>query len=135
MKAQTSSSRKTFKPTDIIIIVIAAAVLALTFVFRGILSKNGSGSSNAAVFHNGEQIALLPLEKDGIYPFDEYLVTVEVKDGMVRISDSDCPDKICEKTGFISSPFQTIVCLPNRISVRIIDEKSNIDSNIDVVLN
>lgn len=117
------------------IVVIAAAVFALTVVFRGISSKNGSGSSNAAVFHNGEQIALLSLEKDGVYPFDEYLVTVEVKDGRVKISDSDCPDKICEKTGFISSPLQTIVCLPNRISVRIIDEKSNTNSNIDVVLN
>lgn len=135
MKVQTSSSRKTFKPTDIIIVVITAAVLALTVVFRGFSSKSGSGSSNAAVFHNGEQIAMLPLEKDGVYPFDEYFITIEVKDGRVRISDSDCPDKICEKTGFISSPLQTIVCLPNRISVRIIDEKPNTDRNIDVVLN
>ena len=62
-------------------------------------------------------------------------MTVEIKDGKVRISDSDCPDKICEKTGFITSPIQAIVCLPNRISVRIIDEKNNINSNIDVVLN
>lgn len=135
MKVQTSSSRKTFKPTDIIIVVITASVLALTFVFRGVSSKSGSDSSSAAIFHNGEQIALLPLEKDGVYPFDEYFVTVEVKDGRVRISDSGCPDKICEKTGFISSPFQTIVCLPNRISVRIIEKNPNTDSNIDVVLN
>jgi len=84
------------------------------------------------LFFNGEQIALLGLEKDGVYPFSEYGVTVEIRDGKVRISESDCPDKICEKTGFISSPMQTIVCLPNRISVRIINDNSDTDSNIDV---
>lgn len=132
MKVQNSPSRKTFKPSDIIIVLIAAAVLALALILRSASFEN---SSNAAVFHNGEQIALLPLEKDGVYPFDDYGVTVEVRSGKVRISESDCHDKICEKTGFISSPMQTIVCLPNRISVRLIGDKSNTDSNIDVVLN
>lgn len=130
MKAQASPSRKTFKPTDIIIVLIAAALLALTFLLRNVSSESGAA---AGVFHDGERIALLPLDKDGIYPFDEYGVTVEVKDGRVRISEADCPDKICEKTGFISSPLQTIVCLPNRISVRILN--SDTDSNIDIILN
>lgn len=132
MKAQASPLRKTFKPTDIIIVIAALAVLALALIFRGASAKSGS---TAAVFHNGEQTALLPLDKDGVYPFEEYGVTVEIKDRRVRISDSDCPDKICEKTGFITSPMQSIVCLPNRISVRIIDENSNTNGNIDVVLN
>ena len=129
MKAQVSSSRRTFKPSDIVIAVIAAALLAAVLIFRSIAEPNGS---SAAVFYNGEQIALLSLGTDGVYPFDEYGVTVEVKNRSVRVINSDCPDKICEKTGFISSSAQTIVCLPNRISVRII---SNTDSNIDVVLN
>lgn len=128
MKAQASPSRKTFKPTDIIIVLAAVALLALTFILRNVSSESGS---EAGVFHDGERIALLSLDKDGIYPFDEYGVTVEVQSGRVRISESDCPDKVCERTGFISSPMQTIVCLPNRISVRIL----NTDSNIDIVLN
>lgn len=132
MKVQNSPSRKTFKLSDIIIVLVAAVVLALALVLRNASSESGL---NAAVFHNGEQIALLPLGKDGVYPFDDYGVTVEVRSGKVRISESDCHDKICEKTGFISSPMQTIVCLPNRISVRLIGDKPNTDSNIDVVLN
>ena len=107
-------------------------MLALALLLRNISPESGL---NAAVFHNGDRIALLPLSKDGVYPFDEYGVTVEVKSGKVRISESDCHDKICEKTGFISSPMQTIVCLPNRISVRLIGDNANTDSNIDVVLN
>ncbi|MGN0603418.1 MAG: NusG domain II-containing protein [Oscillospiraceae bacterium] len=129
MKAQVSGSRRTFKPSDIVIAVIAAALLAAVLIFHSIAEPNGS---LAAVFFNGEQIASLSLGTDGVYPFDEYGVTVEVTNRSVRVISSDCPDKICEKTGFISSSAQTIVCLPNRISVRII---GNTDSNIDVVLN
>ena len=132
MKVQNSPSRKTFKPTDIIIVLVAAALLPLALLLRNISPESGL---NAAVFHNGDRIALLPLSKDSVYPFDEYGVTVEVKSGKVRISESDCHDKICEKTGFISSPMQTIVCLPNRISIRLIGDNANTDSNIDVVLN
>lgn len=129
MKAQVSGSRKTFKPSDIIILLAAAAIFAAALIFRSIAAPNGS---SAAVFYNGEQIAALTLDADAVYPFDEYDVTVEVKNRSVRILYSDCPDKVCEKTGFISSPAQAVVCLPNRISVRIIDDTG---SNIDVVLN
>ena len=129
MKVQVSGSRKTFKPSDIIILLAAAAIFAAALIFRSIAAPNGS---SAAVFYNGGRIAELPLNKDEVYPFDEYGVTVEVKDRSVRILYSDCPDKVCENTGFISSPTQAVVCLPNRISVRIIDDT---DSNIDVVLN
>lgn len=129
MKAQASSSRKTFKPSDIIMAVPAAAILAVALIFRSIDTPNGAA---AAVFYNGEQVAELPLETDNVYPFDEYGITVEVKNRSVRILRSDCPDTVCEKTGFISSPTQAIVCLPNRISVRILGDT---DSNIDVVLN
>ncbi|MGN0553856.1 MAG: NusG domain II-containing protein [Oscillospiraceae bacterium] len=128
MKTQVSDSRRTFKPSDIVIAVIAAIIFSAVLIFRSI-APNGS---SAAVFYNGEQIASLPLDTDEIYPFDEYGVTVEVKNRSVRILHSDCPDKVCERTGFISSSAQTVVCLPNRISVRIID---NTDSNIDIILN
>lgn len=129
MKAQVSDSRKTFKPSDIVIAVFAAVILCAVLFFRNAASPNGS---SAAVFYSGEQIAVLSLETNGIYPFDEYGVIVEVKNRSVRVLNSDCHDKICEKTGFISSSAQVIVCLPNRISVRIINDT---DSNIDIVLN
>lgn len=42
-------------------------------------------------------------------------LTVEIKDKKVRVIDASCPNKLCEKQGWISRG--AIVCLPNRISV------------------
>lgn len=39
--------------------------------------------------------------------------------GRVRVIESTCPDKVCVRSGWISRSGQAIVCLPNRIVVRI----------------
>ncbi|MGE5587679.1 MAG: NusG domain II-containing protein [Clostridia bacterium] len=47
-------------------------------------------------------------------------VTVEIaEDGRARVLASDCPDKVCVKTGWIDRPGELIVCLPNRVVVKI----------------
>lgn len=47
-------------------------------------------------------------------------VTKVVVSGMtVRIADSDCPARICVRTGIISRAGQMVVCVPNRVAVRL----------------
>jgi len=44
---------------------------------------------------------------------------VEIKNRRVRILSSPCPDKLCIKEGYINKPGQLIVCVPNRIVIKI----------------
>lgn len=44
---------------------------------------------------------------------------VYIHDGGAEVIDADCKDLICRKTGFISQPGQTIVCLPHKMVVTI----------------
>ena len=56
---------------------------------------------------------------------------VEIRDNKVRIVEADCPDKLCLKQGWIAWAPQQIVCLPNRVVVKIVnDRKANIDAII-----
>lgn len=48
--------------------------------------------------------------------------TVKVTNGEVFVVDSTCPDKVCEKTGRISKSGESIICVPNRVSVEITGE-------------
>lgn len=42
---------------------------------------------------------------------------------------ADCPDKLCIHQGKISHTGETIACLPNRVTVRVISgAASNVDS-------
>lgn len=53
-----------------------------------------------------------------------------VENGAVYIKDADCPDKLCVKQGKITKAGQSIICLPNKLVVRIV---GNDDDGLDVV--
>ncbi|WRS26499.1 NusG domain II-containing protein [Oscillospiraceae bacterium MB08-C2-2] len=43
-------------------------------------------------------------------------VSLEISGGKLRFVDVDCPDHLCEKTGWISQEGESVVCLPNRVA-------------------
>ena len=45
---------------------------------------------------------------------------LEAEPGRIRFARMDCPDKICEKAGWLSEENQTAVCMPNRVSLTLL---------------
>jgi hypothetical protein len=46
-------------------------------------------------------------------------VVVRIADGAVAVTEADCPDHTCVRTGRISAPGSVIACVPNGVIVRI----------------
>lgn len=42
-----------------------------------------------------------------------------IKDGYADVTDASCPDKICVKSRKISKTGESIICLPNKVVVKI----------------
>ena len=61
-----------------------------------------------------EQNRTIHIERGGSYN------TIEIKDGEIFVSEADCPDQICVKTGKLKGDMP-IVCLPNRLVIRCVD--------------
>jgi hypothetical protein len=80
--------------------------------------------SKVKVSVNGSVYGEYPLSEDRevviTLPDGKFNVLV-IEDGCAYIKEASCPDKICVKTARISGATQTIVCLPNRVSVVILD--------------
>ncbi len=55
---------------------------------------------------------------------------VEVRGDSIRMQYSPCPDKDCERQGWISRPGQMLVCLPNHIVIRIVGDSTFDDIDI-----
>ena len=53
----------------------------------------------------------------------DYYNVVEIKDGKVSVTEASCKNQVCVRHGAISGPGESIVCLPNRLVVRIENEK------------
>ncbi len=43
--------------------------------------------------------------------------------GKIRVMESDCPQQICVKQGWIKSPNDMIVCVPNRTIIYLKSDK------------
>lgn len=52
--------------------------------------------------------------------------TLQIRDGIVFMTEADCPDRVCTGMRGISSPGETIVCLPHKLVLSITD--SNVSS-------
>ncbi len=111
-------------------VLLLAAVCAL--LLFGFAKPAGQGTV-AAIYRDGElvrEIDLSALEEPVTFTIDgDYHNVVVAENGRIRVESSDCPGETCVHTGWISEPGRTIVCLPNRLEIRIVGE-----SEVDIVV-
>ena len=109
--------RPVFRRRDLFLILpfLLAALFMLLF-------RPGNGGT-AIIEENGREIQRIELsqirETSVLELGGEYHVSLLLEPGAVSFYSSDCPDQVCIRTGKLSAPGQTAVCLPARISVRI----------------
>lgn len=106
------------KKNDIILLVCAVGIAAIVFLAFW-LFLSGTGSV-AVVTVDGEEYARLPLDENTELVIDTPNGTnkLTVKDGEVYMTEADCPDKTCIKTG-AADELKSIVCLPHKVTVTV----------------
>jgi hypothetical protein len=100
----------------IIILMIAALIAALA-----VYLTHDKGST-AVVKVDGSVLYEFSLSEDVGLTVDGYMGgtnRIVIQDGKVSVTEADCPDALCVKTGSISRAGETIVCLPHRVVVEI----------------
>jgi hypothetical protein len=127
------------------IVILSSSLLASTWISR----ENATGAEIVADGHvllkldlkSGEEIFSDPdileyvqgyernetdihIESNGIH------FTIEIADGRIRFRESDCPERVCVNTGYISRSGQVVACVPAGVLVRITGEKGEDDPDI-----
>lgn len=109
------------KKNEIIIIIGLLAVSLIGIAAFYLINKTDSPLS-VRVTRQGEVIGIFPLSEDRTEIFTDAtgFNTLEISDGTAKMVEADCPDHICVKTYPISSPGETIICLPHKLVVEVI---------------
>ncbi len=104
----------------------AAALIAVWCVMRYAKREDPI----AEILQNGAVIKRVPLSEDCefVVKCDSGENTITVANGEIRVSDADCQDKVCVRTGGISGGAVPIVCLPHRLEIRVVSAESDIDA-------
>lgn len=119
--------RLTFKKGDLLAVAFVLLLTVLTAAFC--LPHTDSDKVAAAeIYQDGILLDTLPLDVNcAVKVTGRYENTVEIRDGSVLISASTCPGGDCMHSGSVSRTGRSIVCLPNRVEVRVVGTASDVD--------
>lgn len=118
--------------------VVAAAVVLLAaacawMIWRG---AGQSGALEAVVSVDGTEEFTTPLtglnRVERTIQANGYTLKIILTDKEVWVEESDCPTQDCVHTGHISRSGQSIVCLPARVTVRLMGGTGEAD--VDAVI-
>ena len=118
------------KPWDIIIIsvlVVASFVPTIVFALSFDNAKSGNSVKYAVVKIDGKEVERFDLDEISskmvtYHPSDTQYNIVEIQEGKIRVKEDNSPDQIAVRTGWISEPGQTSICLPHRLVITIEQE-------------
>ena len=68
-----------------------------------------------------------PLFQNGRYPLNGGSNILIIENGYAWLEDADCPDKLCVRQGKVHLDGQVITCLPNKLTVTICADNSEVE--------
>ena len=105
-----------------IIVTLLAIAVIVYLLFAGFVFAEQPES--VAIFVDGKEYATYNLaEISGIKNIEINTEfghnTIEISSDGARVTEASCPDKTDIQSGKITKPGQMLVCVPNRVTVRI----------------
>jgi len=115
---------KIITPGDKILVVL---ILVLGIMSLFAISRFKQPGVRVIIAVNGQELQRLDLDRS-----QEIMVTgpigntrIKIDHGAVQVLSSDCPEKICILTGKIRHAGEMIVCVPNKVVVKVIGKTEN----------
>lgn len=110
-------------------ILTLGGIALLSLVAMLILSMSQKQGDRVELYQNGVLLETLPLSKDAertIVAANGGYNVVHIHDGQVSITEASCPDQVCVRHGPTKQTADPIVCLPNRLEVKVIYKKGSV---------
>lgn len=111
-------------------LIAVVIIMLVSSVIWIILSFRNSDSTYVEVVQNNKVIYSFDLSKENdrtirVDSPEGGWNDIKIENGTICISDSDCPDHTCVKTGVLRSEQIPIVCLPHRLVIRYADKEKS----------
>lgn len=117
----------------VLIVVIIVFLISFGSMAYYFLGKPSEGKVIAQIYKDDKLLYNIDLnnidepkeikidDKDGEFN------TVAIEKGRIRFVDSNCRDKVCVKTAWLSKPGEMAVCIPHKTYIKIIGSHEEID--------
>ena len=108
---------------------LTSGLLLISAVFFLWFYNTRESGAEVLVMIDQKEVARLPLEENQTFQISSDLGNnlLVIKDGIARVTEADCPDKICVNNYAAGIRYngESIICLPHRVVVSIIGGEEN----------
>ena len=104
--------------------LLGGGILAVAIVLFLVMRVTGSESGNRIqVTVDGAVYGIYSLTENQVIEVKEgdFYNRIRIEDGKAYMEEANCPDGYCERQGKISGGAQTIVCLPHKLVVEVLE--------------
>ncbi len=105
-----------FRKSDIIIILVCL-LTALIFFLPSLFSSDNN--LTAVITADGETVKEIVLTDSTDETIEIDGIVIKAQGRSIYFENSDCPDKVCVRSGNLDSKGESAACVPNRVSVYI----------------
>ena len=109
-------------------LAVAVTLLLAAVVFLAFLPRETGDTPMAEIYLDGTLVRRVSLDTSVEFSVTgDYMNTVTVRDGKIAVTESDCPGGDCVHSSWIGTSGRSIVCLPNRMEIRIVSAPGDVD--------
>lgn len=117
---------------DIILIgflLLIVGVISYFLYFNN--SQNEASSLQLQILIDGELTDTYELTDEAQKIILDTGNVIVIEERQVYMKDASCPDGLCMKQGHISRAGESIICLPHKLVLRLVDNATNSNTNSD----
>lgn len=107
--------------------LIGILLIVLLIIFGGLLLFNHDEKKQALVYYEDNLVLTidlsLPIENE--YKVIGYNgeIIIKTQKNKIKVEEENSPLHLCSKQGWIENSYEVIVCLPNKIVIKIEDQE------------
>jgi len=119
-------TRLTFLDVLLIAALLVLPVWGLAHIWRAARER-----PVAYIYQNNQLLGAYQLDRDQVIAVGDKAhpaMRIEIRDGAVRVAESNCPKGVCKHVGWIRAPGRSIVCVPNRVLIELKGESKDYDA-------
>lgn len=104
-----------------LILIVIIVIFGLLFIFKN------NNSKNALVYYENDLVLTIDLSLKGEHTYKVMgyngEMLIKTQDNKIKVEEENSPLHLCSKQGWIENSYDVIVCLPNKVVVKIEDQE------------
>lgn len=101
-------------------VIVVSSLLAVSLILLLLVFLLSSGGEYVKVSVDGKDVGIYSLSTNAEIEINGGTNILKIEGGKAYVISANCPDHICMNAGKISKVGQSIICLPNKVTITVI---------------